>query len=503
MVPPLSRSWLLISILSLLSLTPLAATREGEPAQVEALLHPSGSEDSHAVHEQVVISLDSNVAIVAAAAAACEGPTEECSSRHRDEKEKLMRRIARDQGTWNANHPRWRLLKAIDGFRSYRDANKAEVDRWREAYRHVGKDQKKLLESAAAVNYRQKLNDLDHLIDRNGLLCDGIAQHAQSFYGVGAAELEAFARDEQEAGRAPERVSVVQALKHYVRDWAAEAGARERDPTFPCLLRTLARLHPDRPLGGGGSRNNNNNATVPRPRVLLPGAGLGRLGYEVAELGGFEVTINEWSTYMIAAYRYLEANHAPESHAFHPFIDSLSHHATTADLKRQVQFPEPQQPDADADAAAVLINDPSRVLLVEGDFTTVFSSSPDEEEQKYDVIVTYFFLDTARNLLNYLDTISRLLRPGGHWLNLGPLLYGTGPWVQLSLDEIVRVSEAMGFEFLDLDPVCGEPTFPDDVGEGAGGLGKVRGKEAVYGSNARGLTKSSYVAQSWVARKAA
>ncbi|KAK6846384.1 hypothetical protein PG987_001572 [Apiospora arundinis] len=404
MVPSLSRSWLLISILSLLSLTPLAATREGETAQVEALLH-----------------------------GVCSRPS-------------------------TASDPD-------------RDVNKAEVDRWREAYRHVGKDQKKLLESTAAVNYRQKLNDLDHLIDRNGLLCDGIAQHAQSFYGVGAAELEAFARDEQEAGRAPERVSVVQALKHYVRDWAAEAGARERDPTFPCLLRTLARLHPDRPLDGGGSsnNNNNNNATVPRPRVLLPGAGLGRLGYEVAELGGFEVTINEWSTYMIAAYRYLEANHAPESHAFHPFIDSLSHHTTTADLKRQVQFPEPQQPDA------VLINDPSRVLLVEGDFTTVFSSSPDDEEQKYDVIVTHFFLDTARNLLTYLDTIFRLLRPGGHWLNLGPLLYGTGPWVQLSLDEIVHVSEAMGFEFLDLDPVCGEPTFPE-AGEGAGGLGKVRGK---------------------------
>ncbi|KAK8045552.1 hypothetical protein PG993_005576 [Apiospora rasikravindrae] len=426
---------------------------------------------------------------------ACQGPVEECSVRHRDEKERLLERIARDRGTWNENHPRWRLLKAIDGFRSYRDANKAEVDRWREAYRHVGKGQKKLLESA--VNYRQKLNDIDHLIDRNGLLCDAVAQHAQTYYGIPEPELRAFVRDEEKAGRKPERVSVVQALKHYVRDWSAEGGTRERDPTFPCLLRTLARLYPDRGGGGGGG---NNASSAPRPRVLLPGAGMGRLGYEVADMGvaniidrkGFEVTINEWSTYMIAAYRYLEANPAPESHTLHPFLDSLSHHATTADLKRQITFPEPD----------TALNDPSNVLLVEGDFTTAFSLSSSET---FDVIITYFFLDTARNLLNYLETVFRLLRPGGHWLNLGPLLYGTGPWVQLSLDEIVLASEAMGFEFLDdLDPVCGERTFPDDDKDGdeKSGLGTVRGKEAVYGSNARGLTKSSYMAQSWVARKA-
>ena len=139
-----------------------------------------------------------------------------------------------------------------------------------------------LLEST--VHYRQKLNALDHLIDRNGALCDGIARHALAYYEIPDAELARFVRDEEQAGRRRrrqlDRVSVVQALKHYVRDWSAEGGARERDPTFPCLLRTLARLYPDR--GGRGGRN----ASAPRPRVLLPGAGLGRLGYEVAAMGG-------------------------------------------------------------------------------------------------------------------------------------------------------------------------------------------------------------------------
>jgi hypothetical protein len=88
--------------------------------------------------------------------------------------------------------------------------------------------------------------------------------------------------------------------------------------------------------------------------------------------------------------------------------------------------------------------------------------------------------------------LERLLKPGGYWINFGPLLYGTGPFVQLSLDEILTVVEQMGFEFQDLNEQCGNLTF-----EGK----KVRWKEAEYGFNVRALTKSAYKAQAWVARK--
>jgi carnosine N-methyltransferase len=127
------------------------------------------------------------------------------------------------------------------------------------------------------------------------------------------------------------------------------------------------------------------------------------------------------------------------------------------------------------------------VLVVEGDFTTVFKG----REGKYDVVVTYFFIDTARNLMSYFDTIHLLLRPGGYWINFGPLLYGTGPFVQLSLDEIVTVTESMGFVFLDTPELCGNATLQ----------GKVRGKEAIYGFDDRALTKNAYNAQFWVAQK--
>jgi carnosine N-methyltransferase len=127
------------------------------------------------------------------------------------------------------------------------------------------------------------------------------------------------------------------------------------------------------------------------------------------------------------------------------------------------------------------------VVLIEGDFTTAFPTAGE-----YDVVVTYFFIDTARNLMSYLDTIKKVLKPGGHWINLGPLLYGTGPFVQLSLEEILVVSEALGFEFLETDESCGEKTFEGRT---------VRGMEAAYGFDDRALTKSAYNAQFWVARR--
>jgi hypothetical protein len=178
--------------------------------------------------------------------------------------------------------------------------------------------------------------------------------------------------------------------------------------------------------------------------------------------------------YMNVAYRFLENTTTPNGFAFHPFVDGMSHHATTGDMLRKIAAPN-------------VTPNPS-VLLVEGDFNSAFGG----QSVHYDIIVTHFFIDTARNLMSYFDTIHLLLKPGGKWLNFGPLLYGTGPFVQLSLDEIIAVVKEMGFEFEDIGDECGRLTFEGE---------KVRSKEAEYGFNGKALTKNAYSAQVWVARK--
>lgn len=182
--------------------------------------------------------------------------------------------------------------------------------------------------------------------------------------------------------------------------------------------------------------------------------------------------------YMNVLYRFLESTaHHPNADSLHPFIDTWSHQASTPAMLRRLSFPD------------VPLNK-SQVLLVEGDFTTVFGTT---QHHQFDAIVTYFFIDTARNLVTYLETIKRLLKPGGYWVNLGPLLYGSAPFVQLSLEEIVDLAEkGLGFEMVDAaGEECGKVTF-----EGR----HVRGMDAAYGFDNQALTRNAYNAQFWVAR---
>ena len=37
----------------------------------------------------------------------------------------------------------------------------------------------------------------------------------------------------------------------------------------------------------------------------------------------------------------------------------------------------------------------------------------------YDCVATVFFLDTAHNVIAYIETIYDILKPGGYWVNLG------------------------------------------------------------------------------------
>ncbi|KAF5857024.1 hypothetical protein ETB97_006415 [Aspergillus alliaceus] len=310
----------------------------------------------------------------------------------------------------------------------------------------------------STVKYTRKLNTVDHLFESNERLAHDIVKHGMGFYNIPQRELDEFIKQNEKPGINTDRTSVSQAMKHFVRDWADE-GHDERQKAFPCVLGTLANM----------------SRTVEQPlRVLLPGGGLGRLAHEVDGLGGFEVTMNEWSMYMNLAYRYLAGRSDTNSNSFHPYIDWWSHHATTADLQRSVSFPNRLASRS--------------VVLVEGDFTTVFA----EDTGKYDVIVTLFFIDTARNLVSYLENIHRLLRPGGQWVNLGPLLYGSAPFLQLSLDEILALSEDIGFVFQETDASCGDITIPGMA---------ARGKEVAYAQNEKGLSKNAYQAQFWVAKK--
>ncbi|KAI3659012.1 hypothetical protein MP638_006876 [Amoeboaphelidium occidentale] len=216
-------------------------------------------------------------------------------------------------------------------------------------------------------------------------------------------------------------------LRHLQRDWSKE-GTTEREQCYTPILDYV--------------KEHFSNSQS-RPSVLVPGAGLGRLAYELACTGIFsKVEANEVSFYMLLCSYYI-LNTAPSStgdtpvtRIIYPHIHSWSNHTSVENQFRPVEVPD-------------LIPSPDQIppytefSMMAGDFIDLYTS----QHQEFDCIVTCFFIDTAHNLLEYIQTIHNCLRPGGVWINMGPLLYHYEDLegelsIELTLEEVYKVIES-------------------------------------------------------------
>lgn len=73
------------------------------------------------------------------------------------------------------------------------------------------------------------------------------------------------------------------------------------------------------------------------------------------------------------------------------------------------------------------------------------------EENHWDCIATCFFIDCANNVVQFIETIYKILKPGGIWVNLGPLLYHFSDMpmeesIEPSYSEVRDVIRGLGFQ---------------------------------------------------------
>ena len=217
-------------------------------------------------------------------------------------------------------------------------------------------------------------------------------------------------------------------LKNLVRDWSEE-GKEEREKSHHVLVRHLRDVvfkeqlsKIDRMYEGGGA----NPEDAARPRVLVPGAGLGRLVYEFAK-AGFETEGNEFSYYMLFGASFL-LNCCSEKRPYEivPYWHSPLNHLSREDQYRSVTIPDESPGDH--------VNEfkpGSSMAMCAGDFCEVYGKP--EYQSHFDAVACCFFLDTAKNILDYLDTIRFCLKKGGTLTSIGPLLWH---WVEHS-DQLV------------------------------------------------------------------
>ncbi|XP_040273000.1 carnosine N-methyltransferase isoform X1 [Bufo bufo] len=186
-------------------------------------------------------------------------------------------------------------------------------------------------------------------------------------------------------------------IKQFVRDWSEE-GKLEREVCYQPIINEILKYFPK------------DKCTDPSEiNVLVPGAGLGRLAWEIA-MHGYSCQGNEWSFFMLFSSNFV-LNRCSQINAFklYPWIHQFSNNMKSVDQVRPVYFPDVNPHD--------LPYNPN-FSMTAGDFQEIYT-----ENNSWDCVATCFFIDTAHNILDYIETIRKILKPGGIWINLGPLLY--------------------------------------------------------------------------------
>jgi carnosine N-methyltransferase len=250
--------------------------------------------------------------------------------------------------------------------------------------------------SSPPFSYLETLNSVDDAIDRNAGLSTAILQAGLASFGVAAGSKEwrgkATSSDLEKARST---------LRQFFRDWSEE-GANEREACNDPVIKALQHeqsLQPDLSM-----------------RVLVPGAGLGRLVFDLCA-AGFDTEGNEISYHQLLASAYI-LNVCPTSrmHTLFPWVHSFSNHRSRPNHLRSVQVP-----DIHPSTTLGALEKPGEMSFSASDFLLLYGS--EEHKHTFDAVATVFFLDTAPNVIRYLETIDNCLRPGGILVNFGPLLW--------------------------------------------------------------------------------
>ncbi|KAJ7744655.1 N2227-like protein-domain-containing protein [Mycena metata] len=305
------------------------------------------------------------------------------------------------------------------------------------------------------LGYPAKLDRLAQVTHANAKITDAIAKLAEQEFDIDVPP---------RGGTSIDLMRVREALKHFIRDWSS-GGLRERDKIFAPILDVLRTVDAD-------ERANQ--------RVLFPDSGLGRLTWEISELGFHETTANEISFFMTLALRFLlePSTTAVDQHLIHPYAHWFSHQRSADSLFRSISFPD-----------AIPRLSP-RFKLIEKDFLTLRPPPVVNPLLPpiagYDYIVTLFFINTSLNILTTLAHIYSLLRPGGTWINLGPLLWTSDGQakLELTLEEVLRAAEELGFVI-----------YPREDGQ------QSQTVECEYTGDAQAMMRWIYRAEFWVAHK--
>ena len=226
-------------------------------------------------------------------------------------------------------------------------------------------------------------------------------------------------------------------LRLFTRDWAMD-GIEERNSTYKPILNELKNFFEKKTKKEFQDGIN----------ILVPGAGLGRLMYEIAKLG-FKSQGNEFSYYMLLCSNFIFNNTTKKDEfVLQPFIHSFSNIFNEETPFKKILIPDENLGEE------LSKTDTGEMSMVAGEFCHVYK----DKINFFDGIATCYFIDTANNIIEYIETIHNIVKIGGLWVNIGPLLYHYTEneneiSIELSWEEVKHIIIGYGFEFKKIETV--------------------------------------------------
>ena len=250
-------------------------------------------------------------------------------------------------------------------------------------------------------------------------------------------------------------------LTHMTREWA-DIGASIRRDTHDWIVDEILSYHNQLDYSTDCQES-------PLSPVLVPGAGLGRLAFDIAFTQSrradtnaksqvfypFVVEAVDNSLVMGAAsyelFHYHHSEHDKGNLTIYPMAnDPFINEEDTERRWTQSVFPEEQVINQfnllkDMKESSDAFQQPN-ISYVIGDFVRNYASPT--KHDVYGSVATCFFIDTATNIYEYILTIRNLLRTGGIWINLGPVQWHRNAQLQPTTAELKDLILMAGFEIM-------------------------------------------------------
>ncbi|KAJ8679938.1 hypothetical protein QAD02_015725 [Eretmocerus hayati] len=272
--------------------------------------------------------------------------------------------------------------------------------------------------------YREHLTEVKHCIENNDEIIKLIIKDVAHIFENVSPTTSATDTGLTHRPVLADQEKVQATIKQLVRDWSVEGREERRTCYQPIIDEIVNQFPPD-------------SCVTSEIQVLVPGAGLGRLAFEIAKKG-YTCQGNEFSLFMLFASHFV-LNKCREVNSFrvHPWVHQYMNNLQPGDQTRGISFPDINPSE---------LPETAQFSMAAGDFLEVYF-----EENHWDCVATCFFIDCANNIVQFIETIYKILKPGGVWINLGPLLYHFSDMpmeesIEPSYSELREVIKGIGFQ---------------------------------------------------------